>query len=330
MNYTMEWLIFALWFLSTMALVPLVKDKDQMKQALKRTVANILSAVLFGGYIAFERNSHDAYLYLTGFVVEKALSLDNLFVIQIIFSALLLDIAMQRRLLQFGIIGAMVLRGIFILLGAVTVAKFAWVLSLLGIGLLILGGKILQTQIAWLIARLGISSVLLELLVMLVKQWPQLKPWAQRQLIRSFASQIELEEEPWALRTARQFGWSVFWLALFAVEVTDIIFAIDSVPAILGITQDFFLVFTSNMFAIAGLRSFYFYLESLREYEYLEPTLGGILCFIGVKTLLPAICGIHISPFVSLVVVVSAIALAIIFSPKEAEEDEAPALAPAV
>jgi tellurite resistance protein TerC len=274
-NTNPEWVVFFIVFAAAIV-IDLLSSRGKepsLRTAIRQTAAYLALGLVFGGYVFFTRGMADAATYWTGFIVEKSLSVDNIFVMGVIFSALGIPARSQRNLLYLGILGALVLRGICLGVGTI-IAQFHWVLYGLGGTLIYLGWKILSAE--------------------------------------------EGEEDtPWALKKVQQWGLSPFAAALVAIEVTDVIFAIDSIPAILAISQDMFLVFTSNMFALLSLRSLYFCLQAVQtSYQYLPKALGGILIFIGIKALLPLI-GLHIPTAISLVIVIGTIMTAILLSPKE-------------
>ena len=207
-----------------------------------------------------------ALQYLVGYTVEKSLSIDNIFVIAMVFSSLAVPREQQHRVLFWGIFGAVILRGVMILFGAVLIAKFDWVVYVFGAILLLSAAK------------------------MLTLRQDTINP-----------------EEHFAIRLVRRFypvtsgfrGKHFFvvedgvkkvtplFLALLLVEVSDVTFAVDSIPAIFAVTRDPFIVFTSNIFAILGLRSLFFVLDGMMErFRYLKPSLVFLLAYIGVKMML--------------------------------------------
>jgi tellurite resistance protein TerC len=207
-----------------------------------------------------------ALQYLVGYIVEKSLSIDNIFVIAMVFSSLAVPREQQHRVLFWGIFGAVILRGVMILFGAVLIAKFDWVVYVFGAILLLSAAR------------------------MLTLRQDTINP-----------------EEHFAIRLVRRFypvtsgfrGKHFFvvedgvkkvtplFLALLLVEVSDVTFAVDSIPAIFAVTRDPFIVFTSNIFAILGLRSLFFVLDGMMErFRYLKPSLVFLLAYIGVKMML--------------------------------------------
>jgi tellurite resistance protein TerC len=238
----------------------------RVREALGWSAFWIALAFAFNGWIWWEYGGRPALEFLTGYLLEKALSVDNLFVFLVVFSYFKVPAAYQHRVLFWGILGALVMRALFIWLGAVLLAQFTWVTYVFGALLVITGAKLL------------------------------------------FAGDVEVEpDRNIVLRLFRrvvpattQFHGSHFWvveggrrlatpllLVLVVVETTDVVFAVDSIPAIFGITTDPFIVYTSNIFAILGLRALYFALSaSMQRFQYLQVGLALVLGFVGVKMLI--------------------------------------------
>jgi tellurite resistance protein TerC len=244
------------------------------------------SLMLSGGYIAIglaygvwvwsQLGADSAAQYYTGYLIEKSLSMDNVFVIAMIFTYLAIPRALQHRVLFWGILGVIVLRAIMIGLGATLVSQFSWILYLFGAFLLLTGLKMLFTSAKP--ADLGSNRMV---------QW----------LHRNMRVTDELHgnqffvHQPDADGTMRRYATPLF-LALILIETADLIFAVDSVPAIFVITQDPFIVYTSNIFAILGLRALYFALSAMIDrFEYLKYALALVLVFIGSKIFLVNITG---------------------------------------
>jgi len=226
-------------------------------------------ALLFGGFIWKELGADSAEIYLTGFLVEKTLALDNIFLISLIFTALAIPPTSQYRVLFWGILGVIVLRAIMIGLGATLVAKFSWVLYIFAVFLIITGIKMLTA---------GDKPVDMN------------KNWLLSVLRRKFRFTDHLQGEAFMVRRAdpatgksRLYGTPLL-MALILIEFVDLIFAVDSVPAIFALTTDPYIVYTSNIFAILGLRALYFALAAiLHRFKYLKPALAVLLIFIGSK-----------------------------------------------
>ena len=205
--------------------------------------------------------------FVTGYLVELSLSMDNVFVIALIFRYFAVPLEWQHRVLFWGILGALVLRGLMIGVGALVIAQFHWVLYLMGAFLVYSGGKMFSA---------GDDQQPLE---------PNNNP-AVRLVRRFFPMSDHFDGEKLITHSAGRRLLTPLALVLVMVETTDVVFALDSIPAIFGITNDAFLVFTSNIFAILGLRSLYFVLASAMGcFRYLKYGLSLVLMFIGIKML---------------------------------------------
>ena len=201
--------------------------------------------------------------YVTGYVVEQSLSIDNMFVIAMLFRFFAVPAAYQHRVLFWGILGALTLRGVMIAIGAVLVSQFAWVLYVFGGFLILTAGKMLVLDVEGSDPRKNI----------VVRVTRKLFP-----ITKKFHGQ------KFVLRRRGKWLLTPLALALVMVETTDVIFAVDSIPAIFAITADPFLVFASNAFAILGLRSLYFVLAgALTAFRYLKVSLAIVLAMVGAK-----------------------------------------------
>jgi tellurite resistance protein TerC len=210
--------------------------------------------------------SQAAVLYLTGYLVEKSLSLDNIFVIALVFLYLQIPRELQHRVLYWGILGALVLRGTMIGAGTFLVRKFDWTIYVFGAILLLTAVRLLLDRNAP----------------------PDLdRSPAVRLARRLFPVTTSLEGNHFFVRREGAWAATPLFLALVVVEISDLLFAVDSIPAIFAITQDPFLVYTSNVFAILGLRSLYFALAAMLEsFRYLKVSLVLVLLFVAVKMIL--------------------------------------------
>lgn len=219
--------------------------------------------------------------FLQGWVLEYSLSVDNLFIIAVIFNHFRIPAMHQHRVLMWGIIGALVLRGVMIALGAELIDRFNWMLY-------VFGGFLLLTAVRMLMAK--------------ESEMDPDKSFAVRIARRLFPVTKHLDGQKFFTRVDGRLAMTPLFLVLLVVETTDVIFAVDSIPAIFGVTKDPFLVFTSNVFAILGLRSLFFALRHLLDrFEYLKYSLVVVLGFIGVKMLVSD--AIHIDHRISLGVV---------------------------
>lgn len=267
--------------------------------------------------------------YLVGYVVEKSLAMDNIFVIALIFSFFAVPPKYQHRVLFWGIIGALAMRGAMIFLGAELILRYQWIL-------IIFGGFLLLTALKMALIK-GHDDVSQNLAVRLCRKVFRVTDFYDGQRFftrrtvkptytRNAAGQEVMDPPPAGTLSAR---WAVtpLFLALMLVEITDLVFAVDSIPAIFAITPDAFVVFTSNIFAILGLRALYFCLAALiQRFRFLKPALILILAFVGVKLLLLSVPPyldvlgmtksdpIKIDTTISLLVVVGILAAATVLS----------------
>ncbi|HLX70609.1 MAG TPA: TerC family protein [Verrucomicrobiae bacterium] len=237
----------------------------KFKEALAWTALWFALAMLFAGALAYGRGREEAVQFTTGYLIELSLSLDNVLVIALIFAWFHVPPAFQHRLLFLGILGALVMRGIMIAVGVALIHEFAWVLYVFGAFLVFAGVKMLFA---------GEKMVRPEknlVLRLARKLFPVTPDFAGGKL---FA------------RLDGRFALTPLALVLLLVETTDLIFALDSVPAVFSVTRKAFIVFTSNVFAILGLRSLYFLLAgAIGYFRYLKIGLSLVLVFIGVKML---------------------------------------------
>jgi tellurite resistance protein TerC len=267
--------------------------------------------------------------YLVGYVVEKSLAMDNIFVIALIFSFFAVPAKYQHRVLFWGIIGALVMRGGMIFLGAGLILKYQWIL-------IVFGGFLILTALKMALIK-GNDDVSQNIAVRMCKKFFRVtefydgqKFFTKRTLKPTYSKDASgkevMDPAPAGSLSAR---WAItpLFLALILVEITDLVFAVDSIPAIFAITPDPFIVFTSNIFAILGLRALYFCLAALiQKFRFLKPALILILAFVGVKLLLLSVPPyldvigmdkadpIKIDTTVSLLVVVGTLALATVLS----------------
>lgn len=274
-----------------------------VKEALGWSLSWIALALCFNAGIWFWFGGERALEFTAGYLLEKALSVDNIFVFVVIFGAFGIPAIHQHRVLFWGVLGALILRAIFIFAGTALISQFHWVIYLFG-GLLVLTGARLMFQ--------RDEDV-----------HPENNP-----LVRWFERVLpvtkELHGEHFTVTQAGKRYATPLLLALVAVEVTDVIFAVDSIPAIFAITQDPFIVFTSNIFAILGLRSLYFLLAGIvHKFRYLKLGLSVVLVFVGLKMLLVDLYKLPI--VVSLGVIAGVLTLSIVASTLRQEGEPAPA-----
>lgn len=237
-----------------------------VKEALKTSLVWISLSLLFNLFIWYERGSEPALAFFTGYLLEKLLSLDNMFVFVVIFNAFGILPRHQHRILFWGILGAILFRLLFILLGLKLIEMFSWIMYLFGMALIYSAYKIYRKDGK----PIDIEN---NILIRMLRKW---LPLRENYKGRKFFLFIN----------GQWFATPVF-LVLLIIEICDIIFAIDSIPAIFAITLDPFIVFTSNIFAVLGLRSLYFLLANIiPRFYYLQHALSVILGFIGLKLLL--------------------------------------------
>jgi tellurite resistance protein TerC len=249
-------------------------------------------ALCFGWCIWHWHGEQRGLEYFTGYVIEKALSVDNLFVFLLIFRTFQVPDAVQHRVLAWGILGALLMRGIMIATGAVLVARFQWILPAFGVFLVYTG------------------------LHMLWKREKNVH-YEKNPVLRFASSHLRVTKEyrggSFFLKEGGQLFATPLLLVLLIVEITDVTFAVDSIPAIFGITRDPFIVYTSNVFAILGLRALYFLLADVLDYfHYLSIGLALVLLFIGAKMV--ADPWLHVSVVLSLGVVGGILLLAMLIS----------------
>ena len=273
-----------------------------------------------------------AIQYLTGYIVEKSLAMDNIFVIAMIFGYFAIPAKYQHRVLFWGIIGALVMRGGMIFLGAELIIRYTWILIVFGIFLILTAVKmaIIKSH-----SDPGNNPVvrLAKRFFRTVDFYDGQKFFTRRTVAPVYIKDPLTGKDGYAPAESGSLSarWAItpLFLALIMVEITDLVFAVDSIPAIFAITPDPFIVFTSNIFAILGLRALYFCLAALiAKFRFLKPALILILAFIGIKLLLLAappyfndlnfssseIASIKIDPLVSLVIVLGTLAMATVMS----------------
>ena len=303
----------------------------KLKEALTWVAVWVTLALLFNVGILIGLGPKDAADFLAGYLVELNLSVDNLFVFLVIFSYFNVPPEYQHRVLTWGICGAVVFRLIFIFIGIAAVENFGWLLYVFGAILLLSGIKLLRGESDYDVENSWITRLARRILPLtkefhgakfFVKLTPPALASPSQTLAESNPSASSLETAPSgtqasvATHVKQRFYATPLFLVLVVIEATDLIFAVDSVPAIIGITKHPFVAFTSNVFAILGLRSMYFVLVAfVDKFHFLKYGLSLVLIFIGAKMLLEK--WLHLSSLVSLIVVIlilgSAVALSLLF-----------------
>jgi tellurite resistance protein TerC len=298
------WVIFNVFVLGVLALDLLVLHRKahavSLREALAWSCVWVSLALLFALGVYFFRGGEKALEFLTGYVIEWSLSVDNLFVFLVIFSYFAVPPIYQHRVLFWGILGALVLRATFIATGTALLANFHWMIY-------VFGGFLIFTGIKLLFAGDDKIEPEKNPAVLLVRRFMKVTPEYQGQ--RFF---IRKDGKLWA---------TPLFLVLVVVETTDVIFAVDSIPAIFAITLDPFIVYTSNVFAILGLRALFFLLAGVMEmFHYLRVGLSFVLCFVGVKMVIVDFYKIPIG--VSLAVVAGILLLSILASVLKQRKEE--------
>jgi tellurite resistance protein TerC len=309
----MDWLTKPVWmWLAFIGIVIVLLTLDlgvlhrkqreiEVRESLILSAVYIGLGVAFGGWVWWYMGEVAGMNYLTGFVIEKSLAMDNVFVIAMIFSYFAVPRLYQHRVLFWGILGVIVLRAIMIGLGTTIVSQFGWVLYVFAAFLIFTGIKM------WMMAEneydVGSSPVLI---------------WVRK---RFNVTESLHGEKFWVKQQDPKTGkpaWFMtpLFLALIMVEIVDLVFAVDSVPAIFAITTDPFIVYTSNIFAILGLRALYFALAAMvHRFHYLKYALAVLLIFIGSKIFVADLLGIgKIPPAVSLSITFAILAVGILWS----------------
>jgi tellurite resistance protein TerC len=263
-----------------------------MREAAIWTSVWVSLAMIFNLGVWYFAGPEVALQFLTGYIVEESLSVDNIFVFVMIFSYFGVPAEYQHRILFWGVLGAIIMRSLFIAAGAALIARFDWIFYVFGIILLISGWKMMKSK--------GV----------------EVHP--DRNFIVRLARKIFPVETGYAsasffVRKEGKLHITTMLIVLIAVETTDIVFAVDSIPAIFGITRDPFIVYSSNLFAIMGLRSLYFLLAGIMSsFYYLTHGLSLVLIFIGLKMLFAGL--FHIPIGISLAVVLGTIIVSVLAS----------------
>jgi tellurite resistance protein TerC len=264
-----------------------------LRESLSWTVVWIGLALAFNAGVWYFAGSQTALEFFTGYLIEKSLSVDNVFVFALLFSYFSVPTVYQHKVLFWGILGALLMRAVMIGLGAALITKFAWIIYIFGAFLILTGVK------------------------MVLKREEEIHP-ERNPVVRLFKRMMPVTpgyraDHFFVVEQGRRAATPLF-VVLLLVEVTDLIFAVDSIPAIFAVTTDPFIVYTSNIFAIMGLRSLYFALAGVMgTFHYLKMGLGVVLTFVGVKMLL-AHSAYKIDTLVSLGVIVVILAVAVIAS----------------
>lgn len=290
------WVLFNVFVIAMLMVDLKVFHRDShrisVRESLAWTMVWVGLALLFNVGIYFWRGEQKALEFLTGYLVEKSLSVDNLFVFLLIFTYFGVEDRYQHNALFWGIIGALVMRAAFILAGVTLITKFSWVIYVFGAFLVFIGIK------------------------MAVKRNREIHPEKNPviNLIRRFVPlSKDFSDGSYFIKEGGKWLATPLFIVLVTIETTDIIFAVDSIPAVLAISTDPFIVYTSNVFAILGLRALFFALAGvMNKFEYLNYGLAAVLVFVGVKMLISRFA--HIPVQYALGVVVAVLAVSIVLS----------------
>ena len=269
------------------------------REALSWSTGLVTLALLFGVFLWVREGTQTALEYYTGYIIELSLSVDNLFVFLLIFQYFAVPAELQPRILKWGILGALVMRAIMIALGALLLQRFTWIIYLFG-GILIITG----------IRMFRGSGDRIE---------PDRNPLVR--LVRRFVPMMDAYSgQKFIVRGIRGWMATPLVLVLLLVEWSDLVFAIDSIPAIFAVTRDPFIVYSSNVFAILGLRALFFVLAGMMDrFEYLKPGVAAILVFVGFKMLINGI--FHMPTIVSLAVIVGILGGSVVLSMRKTRLD---------
>ncbi len=297
MSESFLWIIFAAVFLAIMIIDLAVVDKDaktiDTRKAAKMVVVYIAVALAFGLLVFFELGSDLAVSYYAAYVIELSMSVDNLFVFIIIFAAFLIPSEDQHRVLFWGIMGAIFFRAAFIAAGAELLHAFDWMMY-------VFGAILIYTAYKTALSKSG------------DKPPEETLPY---RLSRRINSTPELHGAKFFIRENGKRLATPMFLCLIVIELSDLMFAFDSIPAALAISTDIFIVYTSNIFAVMGLRSLYFVIKDvIGSLKFLKYGLGVILAFIGAKMFLTAADICEVSVVVSLAFIITVLAVTIVAS----------------
>lgn len=263
-----------------------------LRKAVYWSIFWVVLSLLFNLGIYFTEGSQKALEFLTGYIIEKSLSVDNLFVFLIVFTIFGVELKDQRRVLNYGIVGVIILRGILIVVGASLVQQFHWILYIFGAMLVYAGYRVIFGEDAKIEPEKNVAVNLFRKLVPVKDGY---------------------QGHRFFIKEAGKLMATPLFVCLLVVETTDVVFAIDSIPAIFAITTDPFIVLTSNLMAVLGLRSMYFVLAEVhKSFEYVKYGVGIVLAYVGVKML---IMGFYkIDTVVSLIIILSILTVSVLLS----------------
>jgi len=300
------WAIF-MGVIGTLLFVDLfvLNKKDhviEFKESARLALFYIALGLLFGLWVWHSDGGALAADYYTVWLLELSLSMDNLFVMSVIFASFAIPREYQHRVLFWGIMGVIILRGVMIGLGAALVASYAWVLLIFAVILILTGIKLLKADTE------------------------QKEDYTQKAYVKFLKSKMRVDDQVhgnkfFVTKNGMKFATPLF-LALVTIELTDVMFAFDSVPAAFAVTTDAYVIYTANIFAILGLRAMYFAIaDIIHRFEYLKYALSIILILIGIKVFYVHFVG-HLPGYLSLVITVSVLAGGIILSMLRTKKNE--------
>ena len=293
----MIWFGFTAFIVLMLAIDLIVFHKKEheikLKEAISWAVVWITLALLFNLLVYHYFGHKLALEFLAGFLIEKALSVDNLFVFIIILSYFAVPAKLQHRVIFWGVLGALIMRAVFVLTGAILLEKFEWLIYVLGAFLVYTGAK----------TFFGDDDDKIQ---------PDKNPVIK--LVRKIIPiTSDFRESAFFVREHGRLYATPLFLVLIVIELTDVVFAVDSVPAVFAVSRDPFIVYTSNIFAILGLRALFFVLsKAMKEMEYLKYGLGFILAFVGTKMLVSHYYKIPV--LISLGIIISVLSLTVVAS----------------
>jgi tellurite resistance protein TerC len=282
--------------IATMLAIDLFRHREAHaptpKEALLETLIWVACGLAFAAVIWISFGAAAFGEYISGYLIEKSLSVDNVFVWSMLFATMSIPLKYQHRVLFWGIFGALALRAIFILLGTALITQFWWLLLVFGVFLVYTGAKIIRHR---------------------DDEGEEGTTRGLGLLRRVIPVTDELDGQKFFTRLNGKRAATPLLAALVVIELTDVIFAVDSVPAILAVSNESFIVFASNAFAILGLRAMYFLLANAKEqFHYLSHALGGILIFVGIKMSISH--WLHMNTYLSLGIIVGMLTTAIALS----------------
>ncbi len=295
------WVVLAVIVVSMLA-IDLYRHREahapSQREALIESIVWIITGVSFGIGMWVVYGGEAFGEYISGYLIEKSLSIDNVFVWSLLFTTMSIPIKYQHRVLFWGIFGALALRGLFIVAGSALISQFWWVLLIFGVFLIYTGAKIIRHK-----EDEGEEATV--------------RGMATLEKIMPVTHELD-GQKFFTMQNGKRAATPLF-AALVVIELTDVIFAVDSVPAILAVSHEPYIVFASNAFAILGLRAMYFLLANARErFHYLSHGLGAILIFVGVKMTISH--WYHLNTYLSLAVIAALLAGAVFFSLRKAKQ----------